>query len=202
MNIKEEYNNIKTPEELYNFMDKYIEYGLHGTNGIDYSPDGTEESNQEFQYACQKHYGLASPDYLLTYKLGHCWDQVELERDWFTKHNYRVKTIFIWFLFDYDNSYSTHTYLIYEDQEGYSLFEHADYFNRGIHHFKTYEDALKWQKERHIESNKRHGNEINDEIISHIHIFEYEKPNYGINDQEFLDYVLNSKDITYLLGGI
>ena len=201
--MKEEYSKITTPQELYDFMHTNIKYGIHGTDNKDYIPHKDIESNQKFQYATRNLYSLASPDYLLTHKIGHCWDQVELERDWFLKHNYEIKTLFIGFMFDYENSYSVHTYLIYKDKitSEYCLFEHADYVNRGIHRFKTYKEAVLWQKQKQIETNEREGNVINEEIITHIHIFEYEKPKYGINCDEFINYVLDSNEITDDLEG-
>lgn len=198
-----EYEKVNTPEELMLFMNKYIKYGFHGIDGVNYTNDGSNEQNEIFQKAVGSVYGLASPDYLLTYGIGHCWDQVELERDWFTKHNYEFKTNFIWFLFDYDNNYSTHTYLIYKDKitNEYCLFEHADYDNRGIHRFKSYKEAVIFQMNKHIEYNKKQGNLINEEVLSHLHIYEYIKPKYGINMIEFLDNILESKDITNIIRG-
>ena len=101
------YENIKTPEELMIFMDQYIKYGIHGIDGKDYIPTyGDNESNQKFQEASFSVYSFGGPSYILKYGLGHCWDQVELERDWFTKHHYECKTIYIWITLDYENSYS------------------------------------------------------------------------------------------------
>ena len=199
MTIINQYNNISVPEELMNFMNNYISYGFHGTDGEDYQNDGSRKSNDRFQNACQSVYGLSSPEYILKYRLGHCWDQVELERDWFTKHEYEFKTIFIWFQLDYPNTYSCHTYLIYKDKktQEYCIFEHADYNNRGIHRFKTYVDAIKWQKERHIETNRQYGNKVDIDEINKIHIYEYVCPGYGITSSEFYDNIIyNAKDIT------
>ncbi len=196
------YNNILTPEELFTFMEDNIKYGIHGTNNEDYIPHD-EKTNGIFQNACLNYYRLADPKYLLKHKLGHCWDQVELERDWFTKHKYNFKTIFIWFLFDYENSYSTHTTLIYQDKQtnDYCLFEHADFENKGIHHFKTYQDAIKWEYDKHIEYNKKQGNPINEEILKHIHIYEYEHPKYGSTFMDFIDNIFNAKEITNIIEG-
>lgn len=200
--MKTEYEKVNTPEELMEFMNRRIIYGFHGTNGIDYTNDGSNVQSEIFNNALVNYYILANPDYLLTYALGQCWDQVELERDWFTKHNYEFKTNFIWFELDYENSYSTHTYLIYKDKNTneYCLFEHADFNNRGIHKFKTYIDAVNFQKNKYIEYNKKQGNEINNEILEHLHIYEYEQPIYGSNMMEFLDRILESKDITNLIN--
>ncbi len=198
MNIFKIYENLNSPYELMEFMDKYITYGFHGTDGVDYLNNGTKEENDIFQKACTTVYGLESPEYVLKYGLGHCWDQVELERDWFIKNGYNIKTNYIWFELNYENAYTTHTYLIYQDKETleYCLFEHADYENRGIHKFKTYAEAVIWQKDKHIAYNKKIGNIIDDEILTHIHIYEYDKPEYGINMFEFIDYVTSQKEIT------
>lgn len=185
------YEDIKTPEELLEFMNKNIHYGFVDENGIIY--DG--KNNEIFQIGCQSKWRLSSPERLLKVKYGHCWDQVELERDWFKKHGYEYKTIYIWFLFDYYNSYTTHTYLIYKDNDKWKLFEHSDFENRGIHTFNTMKDAIKFQMEKYIEQNRKY-NIVGDEEIKHIHIYEYQKPKYGCNRIEFIDNILNnSKEI-------
>ena len=199
MTIANKYDNVNTPEELMDFMNNNIKYGFHGTDGEDYQNDGSKKSNDRFQKACRNVYRLASPEYILKYGLGHCWDQVELERDWFAKHGYEFKTIFIWFLLNYPNTYSCHTYLIYKDKitKEYCIFEHADYANRGIHRFRTYADAIKWQKDRHIDTNRQNGNRVKADEIGKIHIYEYICPCYGITADEFFDNIIyNAKDIT------
>lgn len=203
MNIIEEYKQIQNPIELFEFMEKYIKYGIHGTDGKNYRNDGSKESNERFQKASRMVYRLASPEYILKYCLGHCWDQVELERDWFAKHEYTFKTIFIWFQLDFPNTYSCHSYLIYQDKETreYCIFEHAAYPTRGIHRFKTYDEAIKWQYEKHIELNGKFGNKVGKEEIKYIHIYEYECPGYGVNNDAFYDNIIyNSKDITEVVN--
>ncbi len=49
----EKYNKIKTPEELLDFMDKYIKYGLVDENNKVY-----EWHMVDFQEACQKNGSL------------------------------------------------------------------------------------------------------------------------------------------------
>ena len=189
---------IKTPEELLDFMSNNINYGYLGKNGRVYHYD-----DSDFNLDWHEQYILESKDDILENLYGNCWDQVELERDWFTKHKYNFKTIFIWFLFDYENSYSTHTTLIYQDKQtnDYCLFEHADFENKGIHHFKTYQDAIKWEYDKHIEYNKKQGNPINEEILKHIHIYEYEHPKYGSTFMDFIDNIFNAKEITNIIEG-
>ena len=195
MNRKELYKNIDTPEELLQFMSNNINYGIYGKDGKIYDLDGTDAKDYLFEYACKNYYGLSSPEGLLEHGYGHCWDQVELERDWFKSHDYEFRTFYIMFLLDYDNSYVTHTYLVYKKDNKYYYFENSDYNNRGIHEFNSYEEAVKYQREKHIEYNKSIGNKIDEEILKSLKIYEYENPKYGLNMEEFIDYVLSSKEV-------
>lgn len=190
------YDKVNTPEELQEFMDKHLKYGIYGTDNKVYE-NWDYDVNSEFQIACQTKYSLCDAKRYLQYGYGTCWDQVELERDWFTKHKYEFKTLFIWFLFEETNNYATHTYLIYKDKETnkYCYFEHSDYNNRGIHKFDTYKLAIQYQKEKHIENNQNNGNIIDDNILSHLKIYEFNQPKYGINMEEYLSNILNSNII-------
>ena len=191
--MKNEYNEINTPQELLEFMNNNIKYGFHGKDDNDYIDNG----NNDFNENCIKKWTLSSPNNLLKNKLGHCWDQVELEREWFEKHNYEFKTIFIWFLLDYQNSYPTHTYLAYKENNKWYWFEHADFNNRGIHEFNDYKELIQNQIKKHIEYASKN-NEINEEIINKIHAYEYSKPKYGISMDEFINHIVNSSEEIYI----
>lgn len=193
-NILEEYNDIKTPSELLEFMDKHIKYGIHGTDNIDYT-NWENDVNSEFQIACQTKYSLCDKDRILKYGLGICWDDVELERFWFKEHNYKFKTFFIWIKLDYKNSYSTHTYLVYEDNNKYYYFEYSDGNNKGIKEFDSYDDAIKYQMSKYIEYLKYSKLEINNEVLNHLEVIEYDNPKYGCDMNEYIDHILNSKII-------
>lgn len=185
------YNEIKTPEQLLKYMNEFIKYGFVDEDGKEYG----SWNNKQFQDACRTEWRLSSPERLIKVKYGHCWDQVELERDWFLNHGYKFKTFYIWFELPYDNSYSTHTYLVFENNQKYYYFEHSDFNNRGIYKFDSYEDAINYQKEKHIDANKQR-NPIDEEILKHLHVYEYDKPIYGCTMSEFIDYILeNAKEI-------
>lgn len=187
------YDKVSTPEELQVFMDKYLKYGIYGTDNKVYKTWNIK-TNSKFQEACQNKYSLCNVERFLKYRYGTCWDQVELKRDWFTNHNYEFKTLFIWFLFEETNNYTTHAYLIYKNKENnkYYYFEHSDFTNRGIYEFDTYESAIEYQKELHIKNNKNSGNIINDSILSHLIIYEFSSPKYGCNMSEYLNNILES----------
>lgn len=184
------YNALLTPNELLTFMDENIYYGVYGKDQKLYLYD-----DDNFQQACLKEHILSDKDRLLKYQYGTCWDQVELERDWFTRNHYEFKTIFIWFLFPYENNYITHTYLVYKDKKTkeYCYFEHADFNNWGIHKFPTYKEAIEYQMHKHIEFNKQQGNVINDEVLNHLVIYEFDNIKKGLNMEEYINHILNSK---------
>lgn len=107
------YEKIKTPEELMEYMDKNILYGFY-----DYKNHKKYYGNDKnFNFLVNNFWTLSSPTDLQKYNIGHCFDQVELERDFFTKNNYKYKTFFIWFKCSRPNSYPTHTFLVYQDKK-------------------------------------------------------------------------------------
>lgn len=185
------YNDIKTPEQLLKYMDENIKYGFVDVNEKIY---GTW-NNQEFQQECQTKWRLSSPERLIKVRYGHCFDQVELERDWFNNHNYNFKTFYIIFELPFNNSYSMHTYLVFEKDGKYYYFEHSDFKNRGIYEFETYQDAIDYQRNKYIEYNEQR-NVINKEILNCLHIYEYINPTYGCTMNEFISNILeNGKEV-------
>lgn len=171
------FEEIKTPEELLEFMD-VIKYGFETLDG----KKCIEESDFEKNIL---NWTLSSPERLLSVKLGHCFDQVELERDWFFKNNYNIKTYFMIFLMEEKNNYPTHTFLTYEKNNKWYLFEHADYYNRGIHEFNSLEELLESAKKRQI----KYAN-VSDDIKEKLTIFEYDKPEYNIGFIDFINRIV------------
>lgn len=188
------YENVNSPNELMSFMNS-IEYGFVDSAGNKYG----SWNEDEFEKNVQTKWHLSSPERLIEVGYGHCFDQVELERDWFSKHNYNYKTFYIMFLFDHPNDYSTHTFLVYEDNNKWYLFEHSDFYDRGIHEFNSLKDALIYKMNLHIEYNKKY-NQVGEEEINHLRVFEYDKPISNLSFNDFIDFILdNGKDITPIL---
>lgn len=160
---------IKSPKELLNYMNVNIKY---------------KQDENWVLNKCEKGYG-------------NCYDQVELEREWFSKKTYEYKTIFIWFCLPYQNNYLTHTYLIYRENDSWFWFENADENTKGLHEFENIEDLINSQKEIFIKENESIGNRVDEEILKSLKIYEYEKPNLGITFEEFINHILNSKEIEY-----
>lgn len=179
-----QYENVNTPEELLEFMDS-IEYGFISDEGEKFSGDNPEEFSENIMF-----WHLSSPERLLKTRIGHCFDQVELERLWFKSHGYIFKTFLTIFMIEEKNDYPTHTFLAYEDNSKWKLFEHADYFNRGICEYATLEELIEVVKKRQILFA-----EVSDDIGKKLGVFEYDTPEYGIGFQEFIDYVVDSGEI-------
>ncbi len=187
------YKDVKTPEQLLKYMDENIKYGFVDDNVKVY---GTWDI-QEFQEGCHTKWRLSSPERLIKVGYGHCYDQVELQRDWFKKHNYKFKTFYIMFVLPYDNTYSTHTYLVFENEGKYYYFEHSDSNNKGIHEFESYEDAINYQMKKYIENNKQR-NIVDEEKLKCLHVYEYDNPVYGCTMNEFIDHVLSNSNVKKL----
>ncbi len=184
----EKYNDINTPEELLDFMSNNIEYGFLGKDGSVF-----HYFEEDFNDNFFTQYVLERADDVVKNKVGNCWDQVELERDWFLKHNYEIKTIYEMVLLDYENSYPTHTFLVYKDHNKWYWFENADFDNRGIHEFNSFDELISYQLDKY--KSLLNSYNITSEEINHIIMTEYNKPNDYINCDEFIDHVVNSKKL-------
>lgn len=184
------YEDIKTPDELRAFMGKNIQYGFVGKDGL------VHREEDDFENTVFTEWRLASPEDLIKDKYGHCFDQVELERDWLSSHGYECKTFMIIFELPYDNNFSMHTYLVYFDNGEWKYIEHADGLFRGEYVFPTLEDAIRYQKKHHINANMIYN--PTDEKLASIRIYEYKKPKYGITMDEFIDYVIENGVVQYI----
>ncbi len=181
--MKEEYNKITTPQELLKFMNN-IEYGYLGSNQKIY-----KQEDEKFDKDWYNNYVLETKEDILRNKVGNCWDQVELERDWFEKNGYEIKTYFEMPLLDYKNNYPSHTFLIYKDNNKYYWFEHAGLNNYGIHEYNSLEELHKDQMNKYHDTLKEYS--ISSEEINHIIIKEYNKPENNLSAEEFINHCLN-----------
>ena len=184
----EEFNKIKTPEELLKYMDNNITYGFVGRNGKKYYDMFSKEWDDWYN-----EYFVQTGEELIESKTGTCWDQVELERLWFEKNNYNYKTIFTWFEVNRPNNLPTHTFLIYESDGKYYWFEHADESNKGIHEFETEEDAINYLKEKQFLYAYNNKYDIKKEEKDCFTAYEYTKPNDHLGVDEYINHVTSKK---------
>lgn len=164
-------NIMKLMKEIkYGWLDKY--------NNIHYIID------ENFS----KEYKLQSPEEILKNKVGVCWDQVELERYYFEKINYKTTTYFL--VYYNDSKCPTHTFLVYKKNDNFYWFEHSWEKYQGIHKYNSIEELLKDVKNKFIKSELR-GSCVEENII----IREYLKPKSGLNLSEFFNHCENGKII-------
>lgn len=195
MDKAKEYMNIKTPDELMNFMNRNIIYGV-----IDNCNKFYDSNSNDFQRICNEEWKFKKGYDVMLSGVGHCWDQTELERDWFSKNDYEYKTLFVFFEHNSEYAYGCHTYLIYKDKDTnkFCWFEHADRHNRGIHSFNSYEECIIAQMNKHFAYNASLGFPMNDAVKSLFRVYEYTQPELESNNDTYWNNIFeNGKDITF-----
>lgn len=141
-----DFNKISNPEQLLEFMGQNIKYGFARKNGEICISQEPEEWNDWYEQCV-----VQTGEQVLNTKVGTCWDQVELERLWFEKNHFEIKTIFIWFEVDYKNDFPTHTFLLYKKGNKWYWFENAFESYRGIHEFNTVKEAVEYVISKQLE---------------------------------------------------
>ena len=190
INIMNEFHKIYNPNELLNFMDKYLKYGYKGKNNKIYTDISSKEFDDDFHDYCivQDYIGV------LDTKIGTCWDQVELEREWFLNNNYQIKTYFI--CFDIKENHASHTFLVYEDNNKYYYFEHSFETYKGIHEFDNLNELLKYVVENQINF-VLENNDFNYNLSDYVVLFEYNKPNKDCSVEEFFNNIMKGRLLDY-----
>ena len=190
INIMNEFHNICSPKELLNFMDKYLKYGYKGKNNKIYTDISSKEFDDDFHDYCivQDYIGV------LDTKIGTCWDQVELEREWFLNNNYQFKTYFI--CFNIKENHATHTFLVYKDNNKYYYFEHSFETYKGIHEFDNLNELLKYVVNNQINFILENSN-LNYNLNDYVVLFEYDKPNKDCSVDEFFDNIEKGRLLDY-----
>jgi len=178
-----EYKFISSPEQLLEYLDNHFCYGVIGANGKKFL-DNNEEG---FELACNNDWKLRSVSQMIKDGIGHCYDQVEIEREWFVSKGYEVKTFWVVaYQNGIENSGFSHTYLIYKDNNKWKLFEHSDFSNRGIHEFNSVKEAVKWQAAKQI----KYAESVIKPIDKYdVIIKEFTKPNEGLTMKEYIEFV-------------
>lgn len=172
-----------TEQEIMDFMNN-INYGW---------VDSNNQSHLEVDETFSDIYKLQSPQEIINNKIGVCWDQVELERYYFKQTDYNIKT---YFLVHYDNDRCpTHTFLVYEKNNKYYWFEHSWQKYQGIHEYTNIKDLLIDVRNKFITT------ELNNQYDEmNLVLREYERPEPGLNVQEFYKHCEQGKIINNLFN--
>lgn len=182
-----DYNDIKTPQELYEWMKYNVHFGYLDKYNRVHTPE-----EEDFDAVWRDVYIVENHNDVLTNKFGNCWDQVEFERTWFLEHGYEVKTIFEMFMLDYVNPYPTHSFLIFKDQNKWCWFENSDAPNGGVHAYDSIEDLLNDQLNRYINFVKREYHIKSDELSS-LKVFSFSEPENHLSADAYLEHVTKGK---------
>lgn len=180
--------NVKSPEELFDYMEKNIKYGYIGReNNHVYSSDDVDFNNN-----FDNEYFLQTPEQLINSKHGVCWDQTELERFWFSKKEYELKAYFLMFAKEYpDNNLPTHTFLVYKNNDKFYWFENSFSSQKGIHEYEDLDSLIKGVKEKQFEYAKKECGALDDDFKD-IKFCEYETPKFGCNSDEFIASIIDN----------
>ena len=85
--------------------------------------------------------------------------------------------------------------LAYKDNDYWYWFENADFNNRGIHKFDSFDELLTYQYNRYVEFLKTLN--IKNDEIKNIIVTEFDKPKEHASVEEYLNHVINSKIIIF-----
>lgn len=168
----------RDPSGLLKLMDM-IDYGY-----VDKNRKAHTDINDDFD----KKYVLQSPGELLQSKIGVCWDQVEFEREFFRTLGCQFETYAI--IYYDDKDYPTHTFLVFETQDGWSWFEHSWGPHRGIHKYPTKQLLLKDVKTKFISSLSDFANDH-----ENLCIYKYDKPKSGLGCLQFYKHCESGENI-------
>lgn len=132
LNRFSEYEKVKTPRDLMNFMDKNIEYGWVDINN---------ELHLNNLINLESLYKTNSINQILTSGVGTCVEQAKLIKNFFDAHGYENK-LFCSKEIDKDNKYNMHCFVLYKDGSRWYHFEHSNDKQKGIHLYTSIDDAL------------------------------------------------------------
>ena len=177
--VKEEYNSIKTPEEILEFMNKNISYGW-----ID--NEGGRHLNELVGF--RKKYRISSLNETLEIGLGTCIEQVYLMHILLDKIgiNNKMFCTRVYEGRDFNNLEAEehlHCFVLYYLNGKVYQIEHPDMERAGIHEFSSEEEA--------VSKLNAHYEEMADGITRPVTVFTNVEP--GLSFKEFNEYI-NSLD--------
>ncbi len=151
-------------------------------NGISYG-----SIDRESKLICDNitdNYRLMRPQEVIKYKVGLCFDQVELLRNFFRKLDVDFCTYFIRY---YGKDITpSHTFLVFYENDKVYWFENAFLKYKGIHEYNSLESLLKDVVDKFM-------NSINESNLDNLVIYQYTKPRYGMDVDEFFSHAESGK---------
>ena len=134
---------------------------------------------------------LRKPEDILSSKIGLCFEQVELERFLLSKHDLNFRSYFL--LYQDSNPGFSHSFIIYKDNNKYYWLENAWLKYRGIHEYKTKEEA-------YLDIAYKFGKTIPNFKRDKLKLYEFDKPRYGISYEKYKNNAFNGHVIRLSRG--
>ena len=185
----DEFSKLKDPISLLQYMNSHIEHGFYGANNKVYTND-----DPSFKTDFNEQYVLQTPEQTLATGRGKSFDQVELERTWFTNHNYEFKTYFMNFELptQTDKDLPMHSFLAYFENNNWYWFENSFGSHKDIHRYDDIEQLIEDVQMKHfLYGVKNKGLSRGD--LAYLKIKEFDTPTYGENLDEYIKEVTSSK---------
>ena len=111
------------------------------------------------------------------HRIGCCWDYVMYEHYWFKANDIPHKLFYI----EGGRNQDTHTFLVYEENNKYLLFESSWKEKCGVYEFKTLDDLLMYYSKEFTK--------YFDKEYKRYVLYEYEQPKTGITCTEFMTHI-------------
>ena len=131
------FNDVKTPQELMDYMDINIKYGWIERNGK------IHISNLK---GFRENYRISSIDEIIKTGLGTCIEQAKIIKFFFDKMGIENK-IYCHRSYEteenFDKEVRMHCFVLFKYKDNWYHFEHANRPKRGIHKYNSVEDAIK-----------------------------------------------------------
>ena len=168
-----DYEVIKTPIELFEFVINNIDFGF-----LKYGEKVKLDLTSKLLFINQllKYYQLQSPNELLMSKCGISFDHSELMVSWLREYKYNFSTYYV--------PARQHSMLVYEDNNKYNWIETCSKKLIGIHEFDNLEDVFYFFLSSY------------DMDINSFSIYEYKYLRYGSG---FADVICQAKNGRVLL---
>lgn len=170
------FNDINNPRELMDFMNINIEYGW-----IDKFGKKHLNNLKEFR----ENYRISPINEILETGLGTCIEQAKLIKFFFDKIGLENK-LYCLRRYETDSNFDKdvkmHCFVLYQYENNWYHFEHANSNKRGIHKYNSIEDAIHAEIDRHDENDIRELSEIPEIPV-------------GLTYKQFNEYVNNFESI-------
>lgn len=161
-----EYTILNTPRDLNIVLNKF-DYGMFVDN----------QTYVEYPVPWNK-YRTLSVEEFQTHRVGCCWDFVMYESYWFSIKRIPHKLYYI-----EGGNKETHTFLVYNINDKYYLFESAWQLKKGIYEFNSEKELLNYYSKEFTK------NMESDNKTSYV-IYEYKQPvQSGLNSTEFMKHI-------------